>query len=60
VHVYNEYLCRVEEAGGYVKHGRVQGKLTVTRAFGDLKFKNKEQLSDGVVTCRPDIIVSAR
>ncbi len=41
-----------------MKHGRVQGKLTVTRAFGDLKFKNKERLSDGVVTCRPDMVVS--
>jgi serine/threonine protein phosphatase PrpC len=49
---------RVEEAGGQVKHGRVQGKLTVTRAFGDLKFKNKEQLGDGYLTCKPDLVVS--
>ena len=41
-----------------MKNGRVLGKLTVTRAFGDLKFKNKEQLCDGVVTCKPDLVVS--
>jgi serine/threonine protein phosphatase PrpC len=51
-----EEIKRVEEAGGQVKHGRVQGKLTVTRAFGDLKFKNKEQLGDGYLTCKPDLV----
>jgi serine/threonine protein phosphatase PrpC len=47
---------RVEEAGGYVKGNRVQGKLTVTRSFGDMKFKNADQLCDGVVTSQPDIV----
>eukprot|EP00002_Diphylleia_rotans_P032576 TRINITY_DN6852_c0_g2_i5.p1 TRINITY_DN6852_c0_g2~~TRINITY_DN6852_c0_g2_i5.p1 ORF type:complete len:366 (+),score=89.42 TRINITY_DN6852_c0_g2_i5:52-1149(+) len=30
---------RIEKAGGFVEDGRVAGRIEVTRAFGDVKFK---------------------
>lgn len=39
---------RIQNAGGFVRDGRVQGVLEVSRAFGDAKFKK-------YVTCTPDI-----
>jgi alpha-tubulin suppressor-like RCC1 family protein/serine/threonine protein phosphatase PrpC len=33
-----EERARVEAAGGFVRHGRVQGSLQIARAFGDLRY----------------------
>ena len=45
-----EYAERqgIQKAGGFVRDGRVQGVLEVSRAFGDARFKK-------YVTCIPDI-----
>jgi len=39
---------RIQKAGGFVRDGRVQGVLEVSRALGDAKFKK-------FVPCTPDI-----
>jgi len=39
---------RIQKAGGFVRSGRVQGVLEVSRAFGDARFKK-------YVTCTPDM-----
>lgn len=36
---------RIEKGGGFVQNGRIQGVLAVSRAFGDLAFKNKNLLT---------------
>eukprot|EP00008_Paramoeba_atlantica_P007652 CAMPEP_0201485420 /NCGR_PEP_ID=MMETSP0151_2-20130828/9528_1 /ASSEMBLY_ACC=CAM_ASM_000257 /TAXON_ID=200890 /ORGANISM="Paramoeba atlantica, Strain 621/1 / CCAP 1560/9" /LENGTH=298 /DNA_ID=CAMNT_0047869541 /DNA_START=248 /DNA_END=1144 /DNA_ORIENTATION=+ len=48
---------RIERMGGSVSNGRINGnKLSVSRGFGDLKFKNKETHDEGLVTVIPDIL----
>jgi protein phosphatase 2C family protein 2/3 len=54
---------RIEKAAGFVVNGRVQGKLAVSRAFGDFEFKgmNEQSLGKGIgkiVTCMPEVVVS--
>ena len=34
----DEYI-RIKSSGSYVTDGRVEGKLNLSRAFGDLKYK---------------------
>ena len=36
---------RIENAGSTISDGRVDGNLNLTRAFGDLKYKNKPDLT---------------
>ena len=36
---------RIEKAGGKVQAGRVDGDLSVSRAFGDFRFKNRHNLT---------------
>ncbi|KAG0625873.1 hypothetical protein M758_2G085700 [Ceratodon purpureus] len=36
-------IKRIQEAGGWVSHGRVCGMLSVSRAFGDIPFKTRKQ-----------------
>ncbi|KAG0613543.1 hypothetical protein M758_6G110800 [Ceratodon purpureus] len=45
---------RIQEAGGWVTHGRVCGSLSVSRAFGDIPFKTQKQkmLDSGVAEKR--------
>ena len=38
-----EELKRIEAAGSEVTEGRVDGNLNLTRAFGDLKYKQKKE-----------------
>lgn len=64
-------LCRVEKDGGFVRMGRVDGALAVSRSFGDFTYKNCNGVNnasnksarlptDGRVTAHPDIIVYNR
>lgn len=40
----NEH-CRIVKAGAYIKNGRINGRLAVSRALGDFPYKNVENLS---------------
>jgi len=44
---------RIEKGGGLILFGRVAGKLNVSRAFGDIEFKDKESFEPKVVTPEP-------
>ncbi|XP_052179841.1 probable protein phosphatase 2C 8 isoform X2 [Diospyros lotus] len=37
--IYPQERARIQKAGGSVNHGRLQGRLEVSRAFGDRQFK---------------------
>lgn len=43
-------IRRVKEAGGWVINGRICGEISVSRAFGDMRFKTKkkEMLDEGL------------
>ncbi|CAH9118450.1 unnamed protein product [Cuscuta epithymum] len=45
-----EEIRRIREAGGWIVNGRICGDISVSRAFGDMRFKNKknEMLEKGV------------
>eukprot|EP00756_Hemistasia_phaeocysticola_P002937 Hpha_TRINITY_DN11969_c0_g1::TRINITY_DN11969_c0_g1_i1::g.20460::m.20460/K14803/PTC2_3; protein phosphatase PTC2/3 len=46
--------ARIEEAGGWVSMGRVNGILSVARAFGDAEFKEAAvEPENQIVTCMP-------
>lgn len=49
-----EEIRRIREAGGWIVNGRICGDISVSRAFGDMRFKNKknEMLEKGVVEGR--------
>lgn len=48
---------RIEQSGGYVINGRVNGKLSVTRALGDFDLKpNLLDACNNPVICTPDIV----
>ncbi|KAL3811498.1 hypothetical protein ACHAXA_004406 [Cyclostephanos tholiformis] len=62
-------LTRVEKVGGFVRAGRVDGDLAVSRSFGDFGYKNcstkesgdsSNEPKDHRVTAHPDILVYAR
>jgi serine/threonine protein phosphatase PrpC len=37
-----EERTRITEAGGFVSEGRVNGNLNLSRAMGDLEYKNNK------------------
>lgn len=37
--LFSEERRRIEKSGGFVRNGRLQGKIEVSRSFGDLQFK---------------------
>ncbi|ORY96350.1 phosphatase 2C-domain-containing protein [Syncephalastrum racemosum] len=49
--------ARIENAGGHVEFGRVNGNLALSRALGDFEFKQSKDLppEEQVVTADPDI-----
>eukprot|EP00047_Mylnosiga_fluctuans_P004717 m.236157 g.236157 ORF g.236157 m.236157 type:complete len:330 (-) comp12936_c0_seq1:115-1104(-) len=55
-------LKRIKKAGGSVSTHRVNGQLSVSRAFGDYSFKRTSKLPPGkqMVSAEPDIDVRAR
>lgn len=61
-------MARVERDGGFVRAGRVDGDLAVSRSFGDFGFKYGSRTKDHTsskpkdhrVTVYPDIVVYAR
>jgi len=57
-----EEVSRIENAGGYVESDRVNGILAVSRAIGDHRFKNNEDLPAEMqmVTAKPDVRVFDR
>ena len=55
-------IARVEKAGGFVRAGRVDGDLAVSRSFGDFAYKTHcyADASSQRVTVYPDIVVHPR
>jgi len=51
---------RIIKAGGSVDGGRVKGDLNLSRAIGDLQYKQTKNLSpeEQMITCDPDISVT--
>lgn len=49
-------LCH-DQAGGYVIDGRVNGSLNLSRAIGDMEYKQTAHLSaaEQAVTANPDV-----
>lgn len=54
--------ARIKEAGGLVTFGRVGGKLSVSRAIGDFRFKGRPDLppEKQIVIAEPDVTISDR
>lgn len=54
-------IARVEEAGGWVADGRVCDVIAVSRAFGDIQFKEaqgrKDMLDQGVECVAPVALI---
>ena len=48
---------RIHRAGGFVTDGRVNGSLNLSRAIGDMEYKQRKDLDpkDHAVTCYPEL-----
>lgn len=53
---------RIQNAGGVITMGRVNGGLNLTRSFGDFDYKQNKSLGydEQMITCKPDIKQVAR
>ena len=51
-------MKRIQRAGGFVKSGRVNGNLALSRAIGDFEFKKNKQVDaeSQCITAKPDVI----
>lgn len=51
-------LARIAAAGGFVAEGRVNGSLNLSRALGDMEYKNRRDLPAAAqaVTAQPEIL----
>lgn len=54
---YSDLLCVLVQAGGYVSEGRVNGSLNLSRALGDMDFKQSKELlpAEQMITAMPDV-----
>lgn len=54
-----EELARIEKAGGYVKEGRINENLNLSRALGDLEYKKNPNMKpeEQMISAEPDIVV---
>ena len=52
-------LARIVKAGGYVKEGRINENLNLSRALGDLEYKKNLNLKpeEQMISAEPDIVV---
>ena len=52
-------IDRITKAGSVITEGRVDGNLNLTRSLGDLKYKNRENLTpeEQAITANPDTYV---
>ena len=52
--------ARIQNAGGFVQEGRVNGSLALSRAIGDLEYKRSKTLPahEQIVTAHPEITVT--
>lgn len=50
---------RIEDAGGMVCEGRINGNLNLSRAIGDLEFKSNKNLANNkqLISAEPDVVV---
>lgn len=51
----HEECVRITKDGGFVKNGRVNGNLAISRAFGDKIYKKNTSQLDCKVIAKPDI-----
>jgi serine/threonine protein phosphatase PrpC len=53
---------RIRKAGGFVHHGRINHALNMSRALGDLEFKNNQNLKpeQQMIISTPDVISCKR
>ncbi|KAJ8583578.1 PP2C-domain-containing protein [Rhizopogon salebrosus TDB-379] len=51
--------ARIEEAGGYIEDGRVNGNLALSRALGDFEFKKSYVRGPEaqIITANPDVTI---
>jgi len=49
---------RIEKAGGFIRNGRVNGNLNLTRTLGDFEYKQGVGLKPGeqIISCVPDVV----
>ena len=49
---------RIEQAGGIVAEGRINGNLNLSRAIGDLEFKSNKDLkpNEQLIIAEPDVV----
>ncbi|XP_043721731.1 protein phosphatase 2C 57-like isoform X2 [Telopea speciosissima] len=56
--VSRQEIKRIKEAGGWIVNGRICGDISVSRAFGDMRFKTKKnelRFNGDLVIASPDI-----
>jgi serine/threonine protein phosphatase PrpC len=49
--------ARIEKAGGFVSDGRVNGNLNLSRALGDLEYKQEKKLKpdEQLISAYPEV-----
>jgi len=50
--------ARIEKAGGFIRSGRVNANLNLTRTLGDFEYKRNAALKPGeqIISCVPDVV----
>ena len=49
---------RIEKAGGFIRNGRVNANLNLTRTLGDFEYKQNKSLTpaEQIISCVPDVV----